>query len=75
MQRNKVYAVTTLAQVALQLGENEDLLFDLTDQMDTEDGLIWVYGTQEDPVIALSSEGIDCMRDLIAEHRRSQKLS
>jgi hypothetical protein len=75
MQRNKVYAVTTLAQVALELGEDEGFLFDLTDQMDTEDGLIWVYGTEEDPVIALSAEGIDCMRDLIAEHRRSQKLS
>lgn len=72
MQRNKVYAVTTLAQVALELGEAENFLFDLTDQMDTEDGLIWVYGTDEDPVIALSGDGIDCMRDLIAEHRRSQ---
>ncbi len=72
MQRNKVYAVTTLAQVALELGEAEDFLFELTDQMDTEDGLIWGYGTAEDPVLAPSGDGIDCMRDLIAEHRRSQ---
>jgi hypothetical protein len=33
MQRNKVYAVTALAQLALELGEDEDFLSDLTDQM------------------------------------------
>ena len=72
MQRNKVYAVTTLAQVARELGEDEDFLFDLTDQMDTEDGVIWVYGTEKEPLLALSGDGIDCLRDLIAEHRRNQ---
>lgn len=71
MQRNKVYAVTTLTKVALDLGEDEDFLFDLTDQMDTEDGLIWVYDTKQEPVIALSDDGIECLRDLIAEHRRN----
>jgi hypothetical protein len=47
MQRNKVFAVMSLARVARDLGESEELLHDLTDQMDTEDGLIWVYGTDE----------------------------
>ncbi|MEL0210850.1 MAG: hypothetical protein VW891_09755 [Novosphingobium sp.] len=65
--------MTTLAQVAIELGEDEDFLFDLTDQMDTEDGVIWVYGTEDqEPVITLSNDGIDCLRDIIAEHRRSQ---
>ena len=73
MQRNKVYAVTTLARVAQELGESEDLLHDLTDQMDTEDGVIWVYGSDEDPVLALSSDGIECLQEIIAEHRRQQK--
>jgi hypothetical protein len=72
MQRNKVFAVMSLARVARDLGESEELLHDLTDQMDTEDGLIWVYGTDEDPVMAFSDDGIECLRDLIAEHRRAQ---
>jgi hypothetical protein len=72
MQRNKVFAVMSLARVARDLGESEGLLHDLTDQMDTEDGLIWVYGTDEDPVMAFSDDGIECLRDLIAEHRRGQ---
>jgi len=61
-----------LAKIALDLGEKEDFLFDLTDQMDTEDGLIWVYSTDDDSVIALSNEGVECLHDLIAEHRRNQ---
>lgn len=73
MQRNKIYAVTTLAQVAIELGEDEDFLFDLTGQMDTEDGVTWVYGTDDqETVITLSNDGIDCLRNIIAEHRRSQ---
>jgi hypothetical protein len=70
MQRNKVYAVTTLAEVAQDLNVDEDLLHDLTEQMDTEDGVIWVYGIEEHAVLALSQDGIDCLRDLLAEHKR-----
>ncbi len=72
MQRNKVFAVMSLPRVARDLGESEELIDDLTDQMDTEDGLIWVYGTDEDPVMAFSDDGIECLRDLITEHRRGQ---
>ena len=43
MQRNKVHAVTTLTKVAQNLDVSEDMLHDLTQQMDTEDGVIWVY--------------------------------
>ncbi len=73
MQRNKVYAVTTLAKIAQDLGETIELLDDLTDQMDTEDGLIWVYSADGDPVPALSDDGIECLHGLIAEHRRQQE--
>lgn len=72
MQRNKVYAVMTLARVAQDLGESEELLHDLTDQMDTEDGVIWVYGTDADPGLALSDDGVECLRELIATHRSEQ---
>ena len=70
MQRNKVHAVTTLTKVAQDLEVSEDLLHDLTEQMDTEDGVIWVYGLEEEAVLALSADGIECLRDLIADHRR-----
>lgn len=69
MQRNKVYAVTTLAKVAQDLNVDEDLLHDITQQMDTEDGIIWVYGIEEHAVLALSQDGINCLRNLFAEHK------
>jgi hypothetical protein len=72
MQRNKVYAVMSLARVARDLGESEDLLDELTDQMDTEDGLIWVYGTDEHPTMAFSDDGVECLRELIANRRYEQ---
>lgn len=72
-QRNKVYAVMTLARVAHDLGEDEDLLFDLTDQMDTEDGVIWVYGREADPVLCLSDDGVECIKELLLEHRRNHR--
>lgn len=72
MQRNKVYAVMTLARVAQDLGESEELLDELTDQMDTEDGLIWVYGTDEHPTMAFSDDGVECLRELIANRRYKQ---
>lgn len=73
MQRNKVYAVTTLAKVAQEWEESEGLLHELTEQMDTEDGVIWVYGAEEHAVLALSEDGIECLRDLLGEHRRDHQ--
>ncbi len=73
MQRNKVYAVTTLAKVAQEWEESEDLLHELTEQMDTEDGVIWIYGVEEHSVLALSEDGIECLRDLLGEHKRDHQ--
>ena len=47
MHVNKVHRVTTINRVAANLGESEDWLFDIANEMDVEDGLIWVYGIGE----------------------------
>jgi hypothetical protein len=73
MQRNKVRSVKTLALVARELNVSEDLLDEITDQMDPEDGMIWVYGVDGDPVIALSDDGVECLLELIAIYRDNQK--
>lgn len=73
MQRNRVYTVTTLAKVAQEWEESEDLLDEITEQMDTEDGAIWVYGAEEHAVLAPSEDGIECLRDLLGEHRRDHQ--
>jgi len=49
---NKVHHVTTIARVAERLGEDEDWLHDVANEMEIEDSVIWVYGVGEDGVLA-----------------------
>jgi hypothetical protein len=35
--------VFTIRRVALMLGRDEDLLWDLSHQLEPEDGVLWVY--------------------------------
>ncbi len=44
MHINKVASVMTVDRVAAQLGESVDFLYDVANEMDPEDGVIWVYG-------------------------------
>ena len=42
---NKVSHVFTLGHVAEMLGEDEDWLFEVAEEMDTEDGQLWVLAS------------------------------
>jgi hypothetical protein len=68
-QRNKVHSVTTIARVAIELGADEDWLWDIANEMEPEDGLIWVYGLGDDGVMAFSEDGVECLRELIEIHK------
>ena len=68
-QLNKVSAVKTIAIVAQELGEGEDRLWDIANGMESEDGLIWVYGPNDEGIIAFSDVGVENLCDLIAMHR------
>jgi len=73
-QRNKIHHVTTIARAAIKLSEDEDWLWDIANEMDAEDGLIWVYGPGDDGVMAFSDAGIECLRELIALHKENPQL-
>jgi hypothetical protein len=66
---NKVSAVFTLSHVAEMLGEDEEWLFDVAGEMDTEDGQLWVYGVGEHGVMAFTGDGIENLKDLIQMHK------
>ena len=68
MHINKVSHVTTINLVAENLGESEDWLFDVANEMDVEDGVIWVYGVGDDGVMAFTDFGIENLIDLIKIH-------
>jgi hypothetical protein len=74
MHVNKVYRVTTIKRVAEDLGESEDWLFDVANEMDAEDGVIWVYGVGDDQLMAFTDFGIETLIELIAMHKADPTL-
>jgi hypothetical protein len=66
---NKVSRVFTLSHVAEMLGEDEDWLFEVAEEMDTEDGQLWVVGVGEDGVMAFTDDGIENLKQLIEIHK------
>jgi hypothetical protein len=74
MHVNKVHAVFTIDRVAKDLGEDEDWLRDVANGMDTEDGVIWVYGIGDDGVMAFTDFGIENLMELIRMHKENPEL-
>ena len=68
-----ISAVFTIGYVANLLGEDEDWLFDLSTDMFSEDGCLWVYGVGEDAVPAFTQDGIQNLRQVIADARAEGK--
>jgi hypothetical protein len=66
-----VHSVTTIDRVAADLGEDVELLHELTLGMDTEDGVIWVHGTNDSEVIAFTDDGIENLVQILKDHRSS----
>lgn len=65
IQLNKVHSVKTIERVAAELGETVERIFDLAIDMETEDGVIWVYGLGDDGVIAFTPFGIENLKERI----------
>ena len=74
MHVNKVHHVTTITRVAEILGEDEDWLHDVANEMEIEDGVIWVYGVGEDGVMAFTDFGIETLTELIRMHKQNPGL-
>jgi hypothetical protein len=73
MHVNKVHHVTTITRVAEDLGEDQDWLHDIANEMEIEDGVIWVYGVGEDGVMAFTDFGIENLIELVSVYKKSPK--
>ena len=71
---NKVHHVHTIARVAEMLGEDEEWLWDVANEMDQEDGLIWVYGPGDDGVMAFTDFGIETLTGIIEIYKANPQL-
>ena len=56
------------------LGEDEDWLWDVANEMDPEDGVIWVYGTGDDSVMAFTDFGIETLKGLVEIYKANPHL-
>ena len=74
MHVNKVSHVTTINQIAADLGENEGWLFDVAAEMEPEDGVIWVRGISDDSLMAFTDFGIENLIELIKMHKHDPTL-
>ena len=74
MHVHKVDHVTTIDRVAEKLGESVEWLYELANEMDTEDGVIWVYGDTDDGVMAFTDFGIETLSDLIEMHKEDPSI-
>jgi hypothetical protein len=68
-----ISAVFTIGYPATLLGENENWIFDLSIDMFPEDGCLWVHGVGEDGVPASIRDGIENLRQIIANARAADR--
>jgi hypothetical protein len=71
---NKIHHVHTIARIAEMLDENEAWLSDVANEMDLEDGPVWVCGPGDDGVMAFTNFGIETLVDLIKIHKADPQL-
>ena len=62
-----VATVFTITLAAQRLGETEDRLWALAEQMQPEDGVLWIYDTDEHQTMAFTSFGLETLKELIAD--------
>lgn len=62
--------VFTIGRVAELLAEEEQWLQEIALELEPEDGLITVYGTDDLSTLAFTEFGIENLRVLIDEHKR-----
>ena len=74
MNVNKVSHVKTINLVAKDLGEDEDWLFDVANEMEPEDGVIWVYGIGDEGVLAFTDFGIESLVELMKIYKDDPSL-
>jgi hypothetical protein len=62
--------VFTMARVALMLGEDEEWLHEFAEQLEPEDGCLWIYDIGERETLGLTERGVESLKELILDQKR-----
>lgn len=60
----RVYTIRMAAEI---LGRTEDLLWDLSDQLEPEDGMLWIQDVGGLETIAFTEFGLQNLREIISD--------
>jgi hypothetical protein len=71
---NKVHHVYTITRAAELLGEDETWLWEISMDMEPEDGCLWVFDTDDKETIAFTDFGIENLKALVDELKSDPRL-
>lgn len=63
----------TIARAAEILGEDEELLWSIADDMEPEDGCLWIYGPSDEHTVAFTNRGLEYLREMLDEYKQIYK--
>jgi hypothetical protein len=64
--------VVTIRHAAERLGEDEELRWDIADDMESERGCLWIYDINDQQTVAFTSDGIDYLRETIPQYKQNR---
>ena len=66
--------VFTITRVAQMLGEHENWLQEICDEMDPEDGRLTIFGPGDEAITAFTRFGIDNLTELVEMYKANPDL-
>lgn len=57
----------TIRRAAQILGRDEALLWNLSDQLEPEDGMLWIHDVDGGETLAFTDDGIETLRQIIRD--------
>ena len=60
----------TITRVAEMLGEAEEWIWELADQLEPEDGRLWIYDTEDRATLGFTARGIESLKELSLDQKR-----
>ena len=64
--------IYTIAYAAELLGETEAWLEELADQLEPEDGCLWIYDTDDQQTVVFTHDGMEYLREMLPEYKRNR---
>jgi hypothetical protein len=59
--------VYTIRMAAKMMGRTEDLLWDLSDQLEPEDGMLWIHDIDGIETLAFTDFGLENLQEIIGD--------